>query len=400
MQSKAQQTLAPLNNDLQPANPFVLDPIKNAGHGAYHPKRIVLNDEIEMRGGSTLSTQERKRTDIDGGENIVQNGAKAIRRACADAGIDVLYLNVGGDKMAVLRKTITSVEGSMLASRFSGRWDDNLEKDHDGNFFIDQPIELFRPMIDYLRARACETTKTLPAISPDKSILSNKLQYNDFIRMVEYFGMTPGIFPTRVRLYAGNKENVEIVGHKVVARERAVFALEPQGHSRRIRSFEVILDQVESFEIGWAILDQVESFEIGWATLPPNTFVDMKPDKDFCSPTSFGMVQLSPGFWAYHGSVPSADPLGVGYFDNSVGLDLGRAELRHTFSNNTSPSNQQGVPVRVSSMRPGTVVRCTTSDTTMKWVYNGKEYATAVDQYKTPAFSGKGEWSILNILLD
>jgi elongation of very long chain fatty acids protein 6 len=85
MQSKAQQTLAPLNNDLQPANPFVLYPVKIAGHGAYHPKRIVLNDEIEMRGGLTLSTQERKRTgvierrwaDIDGGENIVQNGAVA-----------------------------------------------------------------------------------------------------------------------------------------------------------------------------------------------------------------------------------------------------------------------------------------------------------------------------------
>jgi hypothetical protein len=29
----------------------------------------------------------------------------------------------------------------MLAAKFSGRWDDSLEKDADGNFFIDQPIE-------------------------------------------------------------------------------------------------------------------------------------------------------------------------------------------------------------------------------------------------------------------
>mmetsp|Transcript_27375 Transcript_27375/g.49507 ORF Transcript_27375/g.49507 Transcript_27375/m.49507 type:complete len:85 (+) Transcript_27375:488-742(+) len=37
-----------------------------------------------------------------------------------------------------------------------GRWDDSsLEKDADGHFFIDQPIELFQPMVEYLRAQAC-----------------------------------------------------------------------------------------------------------------------------------------------------------------------------------------------------------------------------------------------------
>jgi hypothetical protein len=37
---------------------------------------------------------------------------------------DVLTLNVGGSKTAVLRRTLISVDGSMLASRFSGRWDE------------------------------------------------------------------------------------------------------------------------------------------------------------------------------------------------------------------------------------------------------------------------------------
>jgi hypothetical protein len=36
-------------------------------------------------------------------------------------------------------------EGSMLAAKFSGRWDDSLEKDAHGNFFIDEPVELFQP---------------------------------------------------------------------------------------------------------------------------------------------------------------------------------------------------------------------------------------------------------------
>ena len=34
---------------------------------------------------------------------------------------DVLHLNVGGTAIAVLRRTLTSVENSMLASKFSGR---------------------------------------------------------------------------------------------------------------------------------------------------------------------------------------------------------------------------------------------------------------------------------------
>ena len=36
---------------------------------------------------------------------------------------DVLHLNVGGTKTTVLRRTLTSFPGSMLAARFSGRWD-------------------------------------------------------------------------------------------------------------------------------------------------------------------------------------------------------------------------------------------------------------------------------------
>ena len=103
-----------------------------------------------------------------------------IQRPC-----DVLQLNVGGTLTAVLRRTLTSVEGSMLASRFSGRWDDSLEKDKDGNFFIDQPIELFQPMIDYLRAKSCETALGPPVTSPE---FESEVQRRNFVRMVEYFG--------------------------------------------------------------------------------------------------------------------------------------------------------------------------------------------------------------------
>lgn len=111
---------------------------------------------------------------------------------------DVLQLNIGGTVTSVLRRTLTSVHGSMLASRFSGRWDDSLEKDRDDNFFIDQPIELFLPMIDYLRARNTETPLGPEVTSPE---FENETTRRNFVRMVEYFGMTPGIYPTVMEIW-------------------------------------------------------------------------------------------------------------------------------------------------------------------------------------------------------
>jgi hypothetical protein len=226
----------------------------------------------------------------------------------------------------------------MLASRFSGRWDDRLERDHLGNFFIDQPIELFRPMIDCLRARACETPHIRPARSPDKNDLRSDRQYVDFIHMVEYYGMTAAIFPTQVKLLQGYMQDVEIVGHKVVARKSSTFTLEGQGHSRLIRSFDVMLDEVENFEIG-----------------RKSIYAHNQP---------------------------------------SIRLDLGRSEIR------SSERGRRPVPVANVTMCPGTVVRCTLSDTASKWYINGREVHQDGKGFEIPIFSGVGEWSILNIMLD
>jgi len=165
---------------------------------------------------------------------------------------DVLHLNIGGDRLAVLRRTLTSVEGSMLASRFSGRWDESLEKDQDGHFFIDQPIELFRPMINYLRARACETPLGPPIKSPHPKDYELR---QDFYRLVEYFGMTPGIYPTIIELYQQGEPGSAEVGSFpdcfVKSSEWSTFTCQTQGHKREITSFEVVLGNVERMQIGW-----------------------------------------------------------------------------------------------------------------------------------------------------
>jgi molybdopterin-biosynthesis enzyme MoeA-like protein len=49
---------------------------------------------------------------------------------------EVISLNVGGTSLAVLRSTLTSVEGSMLAGMFSGRWESSLVKDKHGDVFV------------------------------------------------------------------------------------------------------------------------------------------------------------------------------------------------------------------------------------------------------------------------
>ncbi|KAL7548382.1 hypothetical protein ACHAWF_011664 [Thalassiosira exigua] len=166
---------------------------------------------------------------------------------------DVLHLNVGGDRLDVLRRTLTSVEGSMLASRFSGRWDESLEKDSEGHFFIDQPIELFRPMINYLRAKQCETPLGPPVKSPYPKDYELR---QDFYRLVEYFQMTLGIYPCVIELHRGEPGSAEIGSFpdcSVKSNEWSTFTVQTQGHSREITSFEVVLGNVERMQIGWIV---------------------------------------------------------------------------------------------------------------------------------------------------
>ncbi|VEU42710.1 unnamed protein product [Pseudo-nitzschia multistriata] len=163
---------------------------------------------------------------------------------------DVLHLNVGGTKTSVLRRTLTSVPGSMLAARFSGRWDDSLEKDKDGHFFIEQNFETFEIMLKYLRNKANGTEKY--------SIASPSLrreQKQDFYRMLHYFGMTDGIYPTKLMMKTVPKieDAVEIIGtKKVIAKEFTTFQMAPDGHSRRVKGFEIRLGTTQRIQVGWS----------------------------------------------------------------------------------------------------------------------------------------------------
>ena len=104
---------------------------------------------------------------------------------------DVLQLNVGGQtNIAVRRSTLTQFEDSMLAAKFSGRWDDSMEKDRDGNIFIHQDPESFVTLIKHLRLRMNSRTRSIPYRRlPTPSY--------EFCSMLEYYNLIPGVYPQR-----------------------------------------------------------------------------------------------------------------------------------------------------------------------------------------------------------
>jgi hypothetical protein len=188
-------------------------------------------------------------------EKVMLSFEKEKTIVCGDAApSDVLHLNVGGTKMAVLRRTLTSVPGTMLASKFSGRWDDSMERDKEGNFFIDQPFPVFELMVNYLRAKACQTPNAPPLTSPDFETdftTATSVTKADFLRMVEYYGMTLGLYPVKIGLYSQDTTNVEYrASLSVNASDWSTFGIVGQGHMLDIKSFEVIIHQSERAQIG------------------------------------------------------------------------------------------------------------------------------------------------------
>lgn len=107
---------------------------------------------------------------------------------------DALRLNVSGTKIDVTRRTLTIIDGSKLAAKFSGNWDESLAmaRDADGNIFIDQKPTSFLTLIEYLQHKANEGSDS-PAVDAPKFDTNKDNQ--DFYRMICYYGMKGDIYP-------------------------------------------------------------------------------------------------------------------------------------------------------------------------------------------------------------
>jgi hypothetical protein len=118
------------------------------------------------------------------------NAEKQRMKAVEVSDNDIIHLNVGGHKLTTKRSTLCQVEGSLLASMFSGRWEDSLERDQDGAIFFDFNPQYFLIILDYLRAKKIATPENpapLPKVAEDQAKNVNNL--------LEYLGLSDEIVP-------------------------------------------------------------------------------------------------------------------------------------------------------------------------------------------------------------
>lgn len=211
------------------------------------------------RGHSTAEQQKRGKTDL----SDIYCDSYGDTKPC-----DVLHLNIGGKRLDVLRRTLCSVEDSMLATKFSGRWEDSLEKDRDGNIFINQEYSLFKAMVDYLRNKEMET-EAYP-VPPPKFDGTSK---QDFYRMLSYYGMLFAIYPLKLNpdeKYPPERAMVSTSADGTTVIETksfCAFKFSPYEHGKcnALTSFEIKLGDVERCEVGLEMVDecyQESSFSI------------------------------------------------------------------------------------------------------------------------------------------
>ena len=121
------------------------------------------------------------------------NAEKQKMKAVEVSDNDIIELNVGGHKLTTKRSTLCQVEDSLLASMFSGRWEDSLERDKDGAIFFDFNPQYFLVILEYLRAKKIATPENpaaLPKVAED--------QAKSFNNLLEYLGLSDEIVPAEI----------------------------------------------------------------------------------------------------------------------------------------------------------------------------------------------------------
>lgn len=168
---------------------------------------------------------------------------------------DVLHLNIGGStQVAVFRRTLTHFENSLLASQFSGRWDDDLEKTNCGSFFIDQDPNVFVPLLKYMRQ--CDHKKhhdnihILPPPPPPPTL--------EFCSMLQYYGLLSSVYPQQWRKVWGSGDGVVRTRNKddsfTIASSNSFNAFALAIHMPlRATSFTADFDEGSEGEVGWAL---------------------------------------------------------------------------------------------------------------------------------------------------
>jgi BTB/POZ domain len=283
------------------------------------------------------------------------------------ADTDLLVLNVGGSKLTVSRGTLTQIPESMLAAKFSGRWDDSLQRDHEGNIYLDHPMDLFQPIIDFLRCTRCSVGDE-PLPSPSVCEFGNcSSKFGRFNSLVEFYGLSLTFYPAFIEYLESSPDDVTISGWQVHSPKHSPFQVVTQPcHCRRIKSFEVILNDFENFQVGWIYPKAVSLVRVG---------------------SSSGSVGLGISNKQMSASLCPAFSVGL-----SHALSPSTLSTAHSYKG-------------IMPFPDGTRIRVERSNRQLSWAVNDAVLGTfQVNKHHkeevsdlTPAFSGKGLWALSKI---
>jgi len=153
--------------------------------------RLKLFEELEQERDATQFDYERRYVELKELEKEVNRKKELLEEKekidleFVMKNNDVIKVNVSGQIFQMKRKTLTSpFPDSFLARLFSGRWDDNIERDGEGNFFLDMDPWGFSMLINYFREKGMETpdsVATFPFIPLEKR--------DSFLNMLDYLGL-------------------------------------------------------------------------------------------------------------------------------------------------------------------------------------------------------------------
>lgn len=280
-------------------------------------------------------------------DDILEAATKSLKAQHAVDGDQIVRLNIGGTKIAMLRETLCFVEGSLLENMFSGKSDGNMVRDGSGAYFIDQPIELFQPLVDFLRSKAYEDSELGPTPPPASEDFTSMRMYKQFLRLVDYYGITTCMFPVKcVSLEQDCGFKAEAKGNALYCSsifKRVRTYIFPQEHNRTIRSFDVRI-----------VSEGDDKFRFGWTK--------------------------------------SAD--GVIVFDATRGMVYDIPSNAHRGTKD--PSETEALAV---DLKAGTVLTCRNAERSYKWIVEGKMVGicAAKSDYTYPCVAGQGNWVIENI---
>eukprot|EP00929_Paragymnodinium_shiwhaense_P091196 TRINITY_DN51227_c0_g1_i1.p1 TRINITY_DN51227_c0_g1~~TRINITY_DN51227_c0_g1_i1.p1 ORF type:complete len:347 (-),score=101.84 TRINITY_DN51227_c0_g1_i1:140-1180(-) len=140
---------------------------------------------------------------------------------------DLVGLNFGGQEVVTVKRSLLlQCEDSFLAAMFSGRHEDTLDRDSQGNVFLDYSPSVMLPLIEYLRLKrdaAPEDAVSLPDI-PECNLKA-------WDSMLRVFMLSDNLQPPFV--FSGIRQELKISE----LHGWTMFFCEPYSHATKIEDF-------------------------------------------------------------------------------------------------------------------------------------------------------------------